>query len=126
MLDRLDEALELALFRAPSLLLFCLTELAGEQAATGAPRDEGNVEEDEARRLLVLACLRFLSVLLRNCVNKHVFSSAEVPLTICCIRLIHDLVDLHTCSDYSSLFSMKKYTVSEVSLIFHGQRMEAV
>lgn len=33
---------------------------------------------------VVLYCLQFLAVLLRNCVNKHVFSSSEVCARVLC------------------------------------------
>lgn len=35
---------------------------------------------------VVLCCLQFLAVLLRNCVNKHVFSSSEV--CVCFSRVL--------------------------------------
>ena len=108
-LDRMDEALETAMYTTPSLLL--IQPIEDQKAAAVSPNSEATEGVSEERRggndssasgsgdgavvtevaatandgvdrekagKLVLFCLKFLAILLRNCVNKHVFSSTEV------------------------------------------------
>lgn len=97
MLDRLDEALETAILRCPTLLLIQANQQQSSTAAAttkspvpeaerlsataGVERSDGGLGaafEEEGAASLVLPCLRFLAVVLRTCVNKHVFCSTEV------------------------------------------------
>lgn len=106
-LDRMDETLETKIHRHPSLLLIEPTEVpnphkkkpatptaAAADAASspggdncsmavaeGGPEAAAPADADaDAGRVegVVLCCLKFLAVLMRNCVNKHIFSSSEV------------------------------------------------
>lgn len=94
MLDRLDEAFESAIHEDSSLLLIKANQpttaipVDPHAAATGAGddgaipaavvTDEAGEETGEGKARVVFACLQFLGVVMRNCVNKHVFSSTEV------------------------------------------------
>lgn len=100
MLNRIDEALEIAMHDNPSLLLVQPNDsqkpAAGPQSGDAIPsteeaelaggiggsgKDEGPaIGEDGRGRAaeLVLSCLKFFAILMRNCVNRHVFCSTEV------------------------------------------------
>lgn len=109
MLNRIDEALEVAMHDNPSLLLVQPNDsqksttgpLSGNVISSteeaelaenigGSEKDEGPAigEEDRRERAteLVLSCLRFLAILMRNCVNKHVFCSTEVKVS--CVQIL--------------------------------------
>lgn len=110
MLDRVDETLETQMHRNPSLLLIQPADQQQRQqksfpsppAPAAADADAVVVvgSDDKAAEggdgggssragEVVLGCLKFLAVLMRNCVNKHVFSSSEVCL-VClfvCVRV---------------------------------------
>ncbi|CAN0217951.1 unnamed protein product, partial [Hapterophycus canaliculatus] len=100
-LDRMDETLETKMHRHPSLLLIQPADHAqpprqqqqqqqqkeslpgGDGGGGGGGGGGSNADGDgdssaRAASELVLCCLKFLAVLMRNCVNKHVFSSSEV------------------------------------------------
>lgn len=100
MLNRLDEALETAIKREPSLLLIQPSQQpsvspsslnSGDAAltteASATRTDEPGTGDTPSVKLsaslekterLVLACLQFLAVVMRNCLNKQIFSSSEV------------------------------------------------
>lgn len=127
MLDRLDETLETAMHRDPSLLLIQPANAvlpsspgvesdavetkpssssplpaaatvggvnaagggkesgsgaAGHREAVAVKKRTAGVENNDTSggetEELVLSCLKFLAILMRNCVNKHIFSSSEV------------------------------------------------
>ena len=80
----MDETLETKIHRHPSLLLIQPGDQQKTPAAAAADVDvaessqeRGGGNSSEAGEL-VLCCLKFLAILMRNCVNKHVFSSSEV------------------------------------------------
>lgn len=92
-LDRMDEALETAMHENPSLLLIkpadhqkppAVVNASASGVAVEAGGTDGGgggasgVGSDGKAEEVVLCCLRFLAILMRNCVNKHVFSSSEV------------------------------------------------
>ncbi|CAN0117801.1 unnamed protein product, partial [Scytosiphon promiscuus] len=85
-LDRMDETLETAIHRHPSLLLIQPADHPQQQPEGSLPDGDGDVgskdgggvsDSSSTASELVLSCLKFLAVLMRNCVNKHVFSSSE-------------------------------------------------
>lgn len=96
MLDRFDEALEVAIQREPSMLLIrpaqlsllpspTLPEVASGASvipATTPGIGDGKLSSPASSlrdtEKLVLACLQFLGVVMRNCLNKQIFSSSEV------------------------------------------------
>lgn len=53
---------------------------AGGSTVTAGDGGGGSGSKGE----LVLCCLRFLAVMMRNCTNKHVFSSSEVGFVEAC------------------------------------------
>lgn len=96
-LDRLDEALESAIQGEPALLLIPPTNTqlvsppsltnSGSEAATVAAEGASGIGDGGVgtalsslrdTEKLVLACLQFLAVVMRNCLNKQIFSSSEV------------------------------------------------
>lgn len=114
MLDRVDEALETAIHDDRSLLLIkpadqqepttaastagkvgggtavaALSQVKEEASADGgstltAGDGRGGGGGDGNKGELVICCLGFLAVMMRNCINKHVFSSSEVCVTEVC------------------------------------------
>ncbi|CAM9912729.1 unnamed protein product, partial [Ectocarpus sp. 13 AM-2016] len=86
-LDRMDETLETNMLRHPSLLLIQPADHqqqkkppaagAGGGGDAGGDGGEDTAVAAAAAGEVVLCCLNFLAVLMRSCVNKHVFSSAE-------------------------------------------------
>lgn len=111
-LDHMDETLETKMHRHPSLLLIQPSDHqktppppaaagavagAADGGGIGVPGDgdvdvaESSVESGDGSEAkeLVLCCLRFLAMLMRNCVNKHVFSSSEVRLLCVCPCVLH-------------------------------------
>lgn len=109
MLDRVDETLETQIHRNPSLLLIQPADQQQQQrqqqsstlASAGAKAEaeadavvassddvaEGGGDGSSSSRAgeVVLYCLKFLAVLMRNCVNKHVFCSSEVCACVLCV-----------------------------------------
>lgn len=113
----MDETLETKMHSHPSLLLIQPGDQrktpppagAAAAAAPAAGSNGGDVDVAESSANsggggggdsseageLVLYCLKFLAILMRNCVNKHVFSSSEVctMLAVCvCVCLVFGTV----------------------------------
>lgn len=122
-LDRVDEALETAIHDDRSLLLIkpadqqepttaastagkggggtavaALPQVKEEASADGGPTltagDGGGGGGDGSKGELVLCCLGFLAVMMRNCINKHVFSSSEVCVIGVCEICIYIFIVL--------------------------------
>lgn len=109
----MDETLETKMHSHPSLLLIQPGDqqktpppaAAGAAAAAAAADGGGDVDVAESSAEsgggggdsseageVVLSCLVFLAILMRNCVNKHVFSSSEV-----CSTLSFSVYVVHVC-----------------------------
>ena len=127
--------MERAMHSDPSLLLIqpatqqkTTAAAAATAAASGVP---GSIEkvEPETESIssnigsssrpgeVVLCCLQFLAVLLRNCVNKHVFSSSEVcvnDFTWCLSAVSLYFHDFHVCPRFRCLcFTMLAFCVHD-------------
>lgn len=98
----MDETLETKMHHHPALLLIQPTDhrmtpsAAAAAAADGGGGGGGGVagngdidvaevtaeggDSSSKAGEVVLCCLEFIAVLMRNCVNKHVFSSSEVRI----------------------------------------------